>query len=160
VKKQAFWVLPNSRAMVRDKRLGVLDYLVEASYKIKASQGFTSETDSREEQDAIKIICPLDGKNREIVKWISDRAHSIKILRSSIKSSSTIFLVDNQKFFRAELRENKEEEEDFTSAIGLALYSNSKASITSFELILDLLWNSQIVNEKLETECVKTRRNA
>ena len=72
VKKQAFLVLPNSRAMVRDKRLGVLDYLVEASYKIKASQGFTSETDSREEKDALKIICPLDEKNREIVKWISE----------------------------------------------------------------------------------------
>lgn len=141
--------------MVRDKRLGVLDYLVEASYKIKASQGFTSETDSREEKDAIKIICPLDEKNREIVKWISDKAPRIKILRSSIKSSSTIFLVDNQKFFRAELRENKEEEEDFTSAIGLALYSNSKASITSFESIFDLLWNSQIVNEKLETGVLK-----
>ena len=155
VKKQAFLVLPNSRAMVRDKRLGVLDYLVEASYKIKASQGFTSETDSREEKDALKIICPLDEKNREIVKWISDKAPRIKILRSSIKSSSTIFLVDNQKFFRAELRENKEEEEDFTSAIGLALYSNSKASITSFESIFDLLWNSQIVNEKLETGVLK-----
>ncbi|HEX5976610.1 MAG TPA: HAMP domain-containing sensor histidine kinase, partial [Nitrososphaeraceae archaeon] len=155
VKKQAFLVLPNSRAMVRDKRLGVLDYLVEASYKIKASQGFTSEMDSREEKDAIKIICPLDEKNREIVKWISDKAPRIKILRSSIKSSSTIFLVDNQKFFRAELRENKEEEEDFTSAIGLALYSNSKASITSFESIFDLLWNSQIVNEKLETGVLK-----
>jgi two-component system, OmpR family, sensor histidine kinase VicK len=155
VKKQASLVLPNSRAMVRDKRLGVLDYLVEASYKIKASQGFTNETDSIEEKDAIKIICPLDEKNREIVKWISDKASGIRILRSSIKSSSTIFLVDNQKFFRAELRENKEEEEDFTSAIGLALYSNSKASITSFESIFDLLWNSQILNEKLETGVLK-----
>jgi two-component system sensor histidine kinase VicK len=155
VKKQAFLVIPNSRAMVRDKRLGVLDYLVEASSKIKALEGVTNKTDSREEKDAIKIICPLDEKNREIVKWISDKAPSIKILRSSIKSSSTIFLADNQKFFRAELRENKEEEEDFTSAIGLALYSNSKASITSFESIFDLLWNSQIVNEKLETGVLK-----
>ena len=48
--------------MVRDKRLGVLDYLVEASYKIKALEGFANETDSREEKDAIKIICPLDEK--------------------------------------------------------------------------------------------------
>ena len=155
VKKQAFLVLPNSRAMIRDKRLGVLDYLVEASHKIEALEGFTNETDSREGKDAIKIICPLDEKNREIVRWISDKAPSIKILRSSIKSSSTIFLADNQKFFRAELRENKEEEEDFASAIGLALYSNSKASITSFESIFDLLWNSQVVNEKLETGVLK-----
>ena len=157
VKKQAFLVLPNSRAMVRDKRLGVLDYLVEASSKIKALEGVTNKTDSREEKDAIKIICPLDENNREIVKWVSDKAPGIKILRSSIKSSSTIFLADNQKFFRAELKENKEEEEDFTSAIGLALYSNSKASITSFESIFDLLWNSQIVNEKLETSVLKQK---
>nr|MDQ3977869.1 hypothetical protein [Thermoproteota archaeon] len=157
VKKQAFLVLPNSRAMVRDKRLGVLDYLVEASSKIKALEGVTNKTNSREEKDAIKIICPLDENNREIVEWISDKAPSIKILRSSIKSSSTIFLADNQKFFRAELKENKEEEENFTSAIGLALYSNSKASITSFESIFELLWNSQIVNEKLETSVLKQK---
>jgi signal transduction histidine kinase len=157
VKKQAFLVLPNSKAMVRDKKLGVLDCLVEASSKIKTLEGVTNETDGRGEKDAIKIICPLDEKNREIVKWISDKAPDIKILCSSIESSSTIFLVDNQKFFRAELRENKEEEDEFASAIGLALYSNSKASITSFESIFDLLWNSQILNEKLETSVLKQK---
>jgi signal transduction histidine kinase len=38
---------------------------------------------------------------------------------------------------------------DFSKAIGFALYSNSKASVSSFKMFFDLLWNACLQNEEL-----------
>src|SRR5918996_4885178 len=65
VDREALLLCANSKAMVRAYRLGVLDYLIEASTKKGA---------------IIRIVCPLAEENSEIVARISKRAPDIRIL--------------------------------------------------------------------------------
>ena len=67
-----------------------------------------------------------------------------------------MFIVDNEKFFRAELIEPQAE--TFSEAIGFAVYSNSRRSVESFKSFFELLWNERILNEELKnTETMQTR---
>jgi two-component system, OmpR family, sensor histidine kinase VicK len=56
LQKEGLLLFADSRALVRAQKLGVLDYLIEASSQRHA---------------AIKIICPLDESNSEIVANLS-----------------------------------------------------------------------------------------
>jgi two-component system, OmpR family, sensor histidine kinase VicK len=118
--------------MVRLDRLGVIDYA------IKASQQNAAE---------VKVICPLSQVNFEIVKRISDKAPNIKILNGN-NCPHGMFIVDSQKFFRAELREPNAEQ--LSEAIGFTVYSNSKVSVSSFRSVFELLWNEHMLNEDLK----------
>jgi two-component system, OmpR family, sensor histidine kinase VicK len=124
----------NSKAMVRAYRLGVLDYLIEASSKKGA---------------IVRIVCPLSEDNSEIVKSISERAPDIRILNYDDASShSGLLIVDRAKLMRFELKEPKAEE--FSEAIGFIIYSNSKASVESSKSFFELLWNERIQQENLK----------
>ena len=56
VKKEALFLLPNDKAIIRVDRLGIVDYLIRASQNAAI----------------IKIICPLSEQNSSVVKKISD----------------------------------------------------------------------------------------
>ena len=131
VKNEALLLFANSKAMVRADKLGVIDYLLEASAKKSAT---------------IKIICPLTEDNPEIVKRISEKAPGIEIL-NSIGSHSGLFIVDGAKFMRFELKEPKAKE--FSEAIGFIIYSNSKVGVDSSKLFFELFWNERVQYEKL-----------
>ncbi|MGB8938177.1 MAG: HAMP domain-containing sensor histidine kinase, partial [Candidatus Nitrosopolaris sp.] len=132
VKKEALFLLPNDRAMLRVDRLGIIDYLIDASL----------------DGAKVKIICPLSSENADVVKRIhSNAAEGIKILNGS-NSLYGIFIVDGEKFFRAELREPNAIE--FSHAIGFTIYSNSRRSAESFRSVFELLWNERTLNEELK----------
>src|SRR5919106_875746 len=135
VDREALLLCANSKAMVRAYRLGVLDYLIEASTKKGA---------------IIRIVCPLAEENSEIVKTISKRAPDIRILNydNNASSHSGLLVVDRAKFMRFELKEPKAEE--FSEAIGFVIFSNNKASVESSKSFFELLWNEQIQQEKLK----------
>jgi two-component system, OmpR family, sensor histidine kinase VicK len=57
-KKEALFIIPNDKAMVRADRLGIFDHLVKISQKENAV--------------SIKIICPLSEKNFGIVRRVSE----------------------------------------------------------------------------------------
>jgi signal transduction histidine kinase len=59
-----------------------------------------------------------------------------------------MIIVDNTKFLKAELREP--EAEQFSEAIGLTFYSNSKPSVESYKLFFELLWNERTTNEQFK----------
>jgi hypothetical protein len=59
-----------------------------------------------------------------------------------------MYIVDGERFLRAELKEPKAE--NFSEAIGRAVYSNSKRSAESFKSIFELLWNERTLNEELK----------
>jgi two-component system, OmpR family, sensor histidine kinase VicK len=131
VKKEALFLLPNDKAMLRMDRLGIIDHLIHA-----ARHGAE-----------VKIICPLSSKTTDIVKRIYDNtAHGINIL-DGVDSLYGNFIVDSEKFFRAELREPNAIE--FSDAIGFTIYSNSRRSAKSFKSIFELLWNERTLNEEL-----------
>ena len=131
VTKEALFILPNDKAMIRADNLGIFDHLISASQK----------------GAIVKIICPLSKENSDIVKKISDNASNIRIL-NGILSSVGMLIADNSRFFRAELKDPRAEE--FMEAIGFSIYSNSKPSVESFRSIFELLWNEGILNEELK----------
>jgi signal transduction histidine kinase len=131
-KQEALFLLPNDRAMIRMDRLGVIDYLIEASQKNGAH---------------VKIVCPLSSYNKEIVNKMSTSAPNISILNGN-NIEYGILIVDAKRFLNAELREPLATE--FPSAIGFTIHSNSKPSVESFKSIFELLWNERILNEELK----------
>ena len=134
VDREALLLFANSKAMMRAYRLGVLDYLIEASSKKGA---------------LIRIVCPLAEENSEIVKKMSEKAPDIRILNyDNASSHSGLLIVDRAKLMRFELKEPKAEE--FSEAIGFVVFSNSKASIESSKSFFELLWNERIQQEKLK----------
>ena len=88
VKKEALFFLPNDKAMLRLDRMGLIDYTIKAS-----QNGAT-----------VKIICPLSNENDHIVKRISERAPQIQVLNGN-NSPYGMYIVDNERFLRAELRQ-------------------------------------------------------
>jgi two-component system, OmpR family, sensor histidine kinase VicK len=132
VENEALLLLADSKAMIRADKIGVIDYLVEASSKRGAE---------------IKLICPLSNENSGIVKRISEKASSIRILNGG-GSHSGLFVVDSEKLLRFELKDSKAEE--FSEAIGFIVYSNSKVSVNSSKSLFELIWNEHIQYERLQ----------
>jgi two-component system sensor histidine kinase VicK len=122
--------LPTDKSLGRLERLGVIDYT------IKASQNGA----------IVRIICPLSAGNSRIVKKMAYNAPAIKILNGN-NSPYGMYIVDGEKFIRAELKEPNAER--FSESIGIAVYSNSRHSVESFKSVFDLLWNERTLNEEL-----------
>jgi two-component system, OmpR family, sensor histidine kinase VicK len=136
IEKEALLLFANSQALIRSDKLGIINYLIEASAKRKgAMKGAT-----------IRIICPLTAENSHIIRKILEKAPDIRILNSE-GSHSGLFIVDSSRFMRFELKEPRAE--DFSEAIGFVVYSNSKVGIDSSKVFFELLWNERIQYEKL-----------
>ncbi|HEY6883764.1 MAG TPA: HAMP domain-containing sensor histidine kinase, partial [Nitrososphaeraceae archaeon] len=132
VGKEALFLLADSKAMLRADKLGVIDYLIEASSQRGA---------------VVKMISPLNKENSDIIKRISKNAPSITIINGG-SSHSGLFLVDNARFIQFELKDPKAEE--FSEAIGFVVYSNSKVSVNSSKSLFELIWNEHIQYEKIQ----------
>jgi two-component system sensor histidine kinase VicK len=131
VKKEALFFFPNDKALVRAERLGLLDCAVNASHK----------------GAIVKIICSLSESNAKTVRRIIDRAPEIQILNGNNNSPYGMYIVDGEKFIRAELR--NPDAERFSESVGFMVYSNRKTSVDSFKSIFELLWNERAANEEL-----------
>ena len=138
--KEVLFLLPNDKALTRIDRLGIIDYLV----------GKCNE-EKKEGMIQVKIICPLSDINLNIVNRIlqntTGTSNNIRIVNGS-DSSFGMIIVDNTKFLKAELRDP--EAEQFSEAIGLSFYSNSKPSVESYKLFFELLWNERTTNEQFK----------
>jgi two-component system, OmpR family, sensor histidine kinase VicK len=129
--KEVLIHLPNDKSMVRLERLGVIDDIINSSQK----------------GVHIKILCPLSKENSYIIKRISEDAPAIEFLDGN-NSPYGMYIVDGERFLRAELKEPKAE--TFSEAIGRVVYSNSKRSVESFKSIFELFWNERTLNEELK----------
>ena len=83
VKKEALFLLPNDKAMLRLDRMGLIDYTIKAS-----QNGAT-----------VKIICQMSEVNAKVIKRISERAPQIQVLNGN-KSPYGMYIVDNERFLR------------------------------------------------------------
>ncbi len=131
-KSEVHFLLPNDKALVRMKRLGVLDALDKAS-----SQGAK-----------VQIICPYSDVNSEIVYWLHQQ--TLINLANGIEAQSGIIIVDSTRFMSAELVHPKSER--FSDAIGMTLYSNSKRTINLLETFFQALWKQAELSQKLENQ--------
>src|SRR5579885_147496 len=131
VKQEVLLLLTQSKSMVRLYKLGIFDQLMMASTKnIK-----------------IRIICPINSENDELVKYLHANYPHINILNGT-EGEIGLIIVDNSKFFISEVREEMVKE--FSKTLGYGLYSNSIAVIQSIRLFFELLWKSDELNEKLK----------
>jgi two-component system sensor histidine kinase VicK len=130
VKREALFFLPNHKSLVRADNLGIIDNLIEASQK-----GAT-----------VKIICPMSEQNVNTVEKIS-AISQIKLLDGNT-SNYGMYIVDGEKFFRAELKEPMADK--FSEAAGLVIYSNRKTTVDSFKSVFELLWNERMLVEELK----------
>jgi two-component system, OmpR family, sensor histidine kinase VicK len=126
---EALLFLPNSKSLVRSDNLGIIDKLIETSQK-----GAT-----------VKIICPLSEQNVNTVEKIS--RSQVQLLDGYI-SNYGMYIVDGEKFFRAELKEPMADK--FSEAAGLVIYSNRKTTVDSFKSVFELLWNERVLVDELK----------
>ncbi|MFL6435771.1 MAG: ATP-binding protein, partial [Nitrososphaeraceae archaeon] len=131
VKNEALSLMPTARGMLRMYKLGVIDHLIKAS-----QNGAT-----------VKIICPITEVNTHIVEEISKQAPDIRIMNMYADAPSGILIADGCKFLQAEVKTPMAEQ--FSEAIGFAIYSNSIYNVKSFKSFFELLWNEHALNEEL-----------
>ena len=132
LQKEGLLLFADSKAIIRAEKLGVLEHLVKAS----SQRGVI-----------IKIVCPLDESNSEIVKQISQKAPDIKILNGG-SSQSGLFVADEKEFLRFDLKDPKAA--DFSQAIAFIVHSNSKSSVSSSKSMFELIWNEHIQYQKIK----------
>ena len=58
-----------------------------------------------------------------------------------------MYIIDDEKLLRVEIKEPSAE--NFSEAIGFAVYSNRKNTVQSFKSVFELLWNERTLNEEL-----------
>ena len=142
VKKEALFLLPNDKSMVRMDRLGVIDYLIKAAQKDSIG--------------SIRIICPISEVNSEIIKKVTENAPNIIILNGN-NSPYGMYIVDNERAFRAELKEP--EADNFSEAIGFSVYSTRRNTVDFFKSVFELLWNERKLNEDLKKAATEVIQN-
>jgi two-component system sensor histidine kinase VicK len=131
-KEEVLFLLPNDKALVRMKKLGVLDVLQKASL-----QGVN-----------VRLICPVTDANSEIVERLRVESQ-IKFLKGN-ESQSGIMIIDSSRFISAELVNPTSD--TFSEAIGIALYSNSKRSTSMLRSFFNSLWNQAELYRRLELQ--------
>ncbi len=139
IKSSALLLLPSSKALIREYKLGVLEHIIQAS----------KNKDVRD----IKIICSIDENNVHIIRWLYEKSSNIKILNTTTDLAIKVFIVNNAEVFRAELRDP--DADTFSKALGFATYSNSKPTVDAFKSFFELLWDSHTTNEKLHEANIK-----
>ena len=131
-KEEVLFLLPNDKAIVRIKKLGVLDALQKASL----------------EGVDVRLICPVTDANSEIVEQLRVQSQ-IKFVKGN-ESQSGIIIVDSSRFISAELVNPTSD--TFSEAIGIVLYSNSKRSTSMLRSFFNSLWNQAELYRRLELQ--------
>ena len=131
-KEEILFLLPNDKALVRMKKLGVLDILQKASLR-----GVT-----------VRVICPDTGANSEIVERLGVESQ-IKLVKGT-ESQSGIMIIDSSRFISAELVNPTLE--TFSEAVGITLYSNSKRSTSMLRSFFNSFWNQAELYKRLELQ--------
>src|SRR5215211_2695523 len=131
-KEEVLFLLRSDKALIRMKRLGVLDALQKASL-----QGVN-----------VRVICPVTDVSTEIIERL--RVESQIKLAKGNESESGIMIIDSSRFISAELVSPTSE--TFSEAIGIALYSNSKRSTSMLRSFFNSLWNQAELYKRLELQ--------
>jgi hypothetical protein len=130
VQKEALFLLPNDKALIRVDKAGVLDSLIAASTR----------------GASVRIICPITERNLGIVKRIAEKAPLLEVHNAGGLPYG-FFIADNEKYFSGAW--HSLEAENISEAIGFGLYSNSRSSIDSFRSFFELIWNKPVTEQSL-----------
>lgn len=137
-------VIPTINSFYRKQRLGILQLLKYGAI---------------EHEIKIRILTPVDSEVLNVIQGIIEeigeiakenfhlRAVDVMYQESSV-DSATILIVDKKVLLTIEKLEDIAE--NFLDAVGLASYSNSKPTVSSYLSIFESLWNQVKLYEELK----------
>lgn len=128
--KEALWILPSARALIRVRDAGILDILVSV-----ATRGAS-----------VRMLCPVDSGNSRLVKDFENLTPTLEV-RASEPGPTTLLIVDKRLMFTSELRNDSTD--STKDAICNSMYSSSIPTIQSHLTLFDLLWRQKEIIAEL-----------
>jgi signal transduction histidine kinase len=120
-------IFSTSNAFRRQEKLGAVDLLIKTA---------------KSKDVKIRIMSPFDDYVRNIIDKIKKESRiriEIRNIEEPLQTKVSVLIVDRASLLSAELKSDSKEPS--LEAIGLATYSNSKATVLSYASIFESLWN-------------------
>lgn len=139
-KEEVLLLLPSVNAFLREERLGIIDYLIDAAMKRSVN---------------VKIITPVNDKIDKIIQNIkSDNIPNFVIqpfknpFAEINVNTVTILVVDRKESLAIEKKDDSKM--DFVEAVGLSTYSTSKPTVLSYVSVFESLINQIKLYDQLK----------
>ena len=132
-KDEILIIFHTSNALLRQEKAGGLDLLIGNAIKYKTR---------------VRILVPIEDKVIDTIKRL-ERISDIRIrnIEPTMQTRMTILVLDKTYSLVVELKDDSKE--SLEEAIGLATYSNSKATVLSYVSIFHTLWKQSELREEL-----------
>jgi two-component system sensor histidine kinase VicK len=134
-KEEILIIFSTSNAFRRQEKAGAIDLLIMTA-KSKNVQ--------------VRILSPVDDYVRNIIDKIKRESKTrieIRNIEEPLQTKVSVLIVDKASLLSAELKNDSKE--TTLEAIGLATYSNSKATVLSYASIFESLWNQTELYEHI-----------
>ena len=148
--KEIMIMLPTSNAFLRQSIIGAIQLAKEAAggrdVKIRILMPMHKST----EQPQTQIIKQEQKEYSSVINsdLVHDNIDVRNIEQIILDSHATILVVDKSHSLVIEIRDDSKT--NFEEAIGLSVYSNSKASVLSYLSLMENLWLESEIHEQLK----------
>jgi two-component system sensor histidine kinase VicK len=133
-KEEILIIFSTSNAFRRQEKAGALDLLIRTA-KFRDVK--------------VRILSPFDDYVTRIIEKIKRESKiriEIRNIEKPLQTKVSVLIVDRKSLLSAELKSDSEK--TTLEAIGLATYSNSKATVSSYASIFGSLWNQTRLYEE------------
>jgi two-component system sensor histidine kinase VicK len=133
-KEEILIIFSTSNAFRRQEKAGALDLLIRTA-KFRDVK--------------VRILSPFDDYVTRIIEKIKRESKiriEIRNIEEPLQTKVSVLIVDRKSLLSAELKSDSEK--TTLEAIGLATYSNSKATVSSYASIFGSLWNQTRLYEE------------
>lgn len=121
-------------------------------YRTEKSSGFKTLNELGSKGIKIKVLIPLDYKNKD--SWNKIRSNydyiEFKGLRSILQTINRITILDRSKTMILEIKDDVKD--NFIDAFGLAIFIDGKSMASSYTAIFDSLWKQAEMYEQLQLQ--------
>ena len=104
----------------------------------------------------VRILIDSDNPIEKIVRKLKEEKISIQHCNKPRQTKITILVLDNSYSLTVEMKDSSAN--TFDEAIGLATYSNSESTVSSYISIFETLWIQSELYEKENKELLSSRR--
>jgi two-component system, OmpR family, sensor histidine kinase VicK len=126
-KEEILIIFSTFNAFRRQEKAGAFDFLIRTT---------------KSKQLKVRIMVPFDEYIRNIIEKIKRESKiriEIRNIEEPLQTKVSVLIVDRASLLSAELKSDSKE--TTLEAIGLATYSNSKATVLSYASMFESLWN-------------------
>ena len=146
-KEEVLMVLPTTNAFLREERIGVIQLLKEAA-KYDVNVRLMTPTNESIEK-IIKNIMIEVSSTEQLQKQA--RNFTIRCINPTHKSAvSTVTILVADRKISLVIEKKDDSKENFIDAVGMATYSTSKPTVSSYISIFENLWTQTELYEQLK----------